>query len=219
MVSFSFDDAPLSATLTGAALLEARGVRGTYYFSGGLVDNDGIMGRYAGVEDARRLAGAGHEIGCHTFSHINFARATGAQAADEIARNSEAFAEWGLPEAVSFAYPFGEVSASAKRILHRRFRSARGVQYGLIERGCDLNQLPAVGIEGPGGEGTARRWLEKARTANAWLILYSHDVVDDHSAFGCKPDVLERIIDQALLDGFDIVTVAEGARRIGAVAG
>jgi hypothetical protein len=74
--------------------------------------------------------------------------------------------------------------------------------------------MPAVGIEGPGGEGTALRWLERAKAAKAWLILYSHDVVDDHSAFGCTPAALERLAAQAVLDGFDVVTVAEGVRRM-----
>ena len=37
MVSFTFDDLPKSAVTTGAGLLEARGARGTFYVSGGLV--------------------------------------------------------------------------------------------------------------------------------------------------------------------------------------
>lgn len=216
MVSFAFDDAPLTATLTGAAVLEARGLHGTYYFSAGLADTDGPMGRFAGAADARRLAKAGHEIGCHTHSHLDCGQATGAQVTDEIARNAAALADWGLPDAVSFAYPYGDVSAPAKRALAGRYRSLRALHHGLVEQGGDLNQMPAVGIEGPQGEATARRWMEKAKAQNAWLILYTHDVVDDASAFGCTPAALERLTAQAVLDGFDVVTVAEGARRLGA---
>jgi hypothetical protein len=90
------------------------------------------------------------------------------------------------------------------------------VERALIEKGADLNQLPAVGIEGPDGEETARHWLRKAKAANAWLILFTHDVVDTPSEFGCTPATLERIAAQVVLDGFDVVTVAEGARRMGA---
>jgi peptidoglycan/xylan/chitin deacetylase (PgdA/CDA1 family) len=35
-VSFTFDDAPDSALTTGAQILEAHGVRGTFYIAGGL---------------------------------------------------------------------------------------------------------------------------------------------------------------------------------------
>ena len=59
MVSFSFDDAPASAALTGAALLEARGLRGTYYIAAGLAGTDGPMGRFADSGQIVRLALAG----------------------------------------------------------------------------------------------------------------------------------------------------------------
>lgn len=216
MVSFSFDDVPLSATLTGAAVLESRGLRGTYYFMAGLADTDEVLWRTAGAADAQRLSKAGHEIGCHTYSHLDCGRANGAQVADDIARNASALADWGLPPAVSFAYPFGDVGAPAKRVLAGRYRSLRTVQSGMIEKGADLNQLPAVGIEGSNGEEAARHWLDKARAANAWLILYTHDVTETPSQFGCRPEALERLTAKAVLDGFDVVTVAEGARRMGA---
>ncbi len=216
MVSFSFDDVPLSATVAGAAVLESHGLRGTYYFTAGLADQVGSMWRNAGPADARRLHDAGHEIGCHTYSHLDCGRAKGAEVADDIDRNATALAEWGLPPAVSFAYPYGDVGASAKRVLAGRYRSLRTVQGGLIEKGGDLNQMTAVGIEGPDGEETALRWLGRAKAANAWLILYTHDVVDSPSEFGCTPAVLERLAAQAVRDGFDVVTVAEGARRMGA---
>ena len=61
-------------------------------------------------------------------------------------------------------------------------------------------QLPAVGIEGADGEETARQWLDKARAANAWLILYTHDVSDTPSQFGCTPGALERLTAKAVLD-------------------
>lgn len=216
MVSFTFDDVPLSATVTGAAVLEARGLRGTYYLTAGLADTDGAMWRFAGFADARRLLEAGHEVGCHTYSHLDCGRAKGAQVVGDIALNAKAMAEGGLPPAVSFAYPYGDVGAPAKRVLAGRYSSLRTVQSGLIEKGADLNQLPAVGMEGPDGEDTALRWLGRAKAANAWLILYTHDVVENPSPFGCTPATLERLAAQAVLDGFDVVTVAEGARRMGA---
>ena len=78
MLSFSFDDAPLTAATTGARLLEARGLRGTYYVSAGLSGQDAPMGVCAGADDYRRLAEAGHEIACHTFSHLDCGRASAA---------------------------------------------------------------------------------------------------------------------------------------------
>jgi peptidoglycan/xylan/chitin deacetylase (PgdA/CDA1 family) len=39
MVSFTFDDAPVSAATRGAGMLEEYDARGTFYISGGLVDS------------------------------------------------------------------------------------------------------------------------------------------------------------------------------------
>jgi peptidoglycan/xylan/chitin deacetylase (PgdA/CDA1 family) len=216
MVSFSFDDAPSSAAGLGAALLEARGLRGTYYISAGLADSESPMGRMAGHAEIERLALAGHEIGCHTYSHLDLGQADSAATAADVGRNQAALEAWRLPRAKSFAYPYGDVSAPAKRALSGRFTTLRALHHGVIGKGADLNQTPAVGIEGPDGEATARRWLATAKAQKAWLILYTHDVAQTPSPWGCTPAALERLIDQALADGFEVVTVAEGARKIAA---
>ncbi len=85
----------------------------------------------------------------------------------------------------------------------------------MIRKGSDLNQAPAVGIEGEAGEAAARGWLQRAIQQRSWLILYTHDVRPAPSPYGCTPDALERLVDEALEAGAEVVTVAEGCRRIG----
>lgn len=216
MVTFSFDDAPVSAAQAGAAILEQRGLTGTFFFAAELADRDGPMGLFAGEAEVRRLAGAGHEIACHTYSHLDCGQAGGDEALADVARNAEALARWSAPKAQTFAYPYGDVSGPAKAALAPRYSLLRALHHGLVETGADLNQAPAVGIEGDHGEAVARRWLARAARRKAWLILYTHDVAPAPSAWGCTPDALARLIDEAVALGFDVVTAAEGARRIGA---
>jgi peptidoglycan/xylan/chitin deacetylase (PgdA/CDA1 family) len=215
MVSFSFDDAPATACEAGARALEARGLRGTYYFAAGLAGRDGPMGRFATGEDARRLYLAGHEIACHTYSHLDCGQSSRATTLQDVDRNAESLAAWGAGEPVSFAYPYGDVASPAKTALSGRFKTLRALHHGLITDGADLNQAPAVGVEGEAGEAVASEWLDKAKARKAWLILYTHDVAEQPSQWGCTTAALERLIDRAVADGFDVVTVAEGARRIG----
>jgi peptidoglycan/xylan/chitin deacetylase (PgdA/CDA1 family) len=216
MISFSFDDAPASATDAGAKILEARGHRGTYYISAALAGHDGPMGRYANAEEIARLAAAGHEIACHTYSHLDCGQAGAAEADDDAALNAEVLAAWGAGSLTSFAYPYGDVCADAKQALAGHFSTLRALHHGLIETGSDLNQTPAVGIEGPDGEGVALRWMMRAAARKAWLILYTHDVAENPSEWGCTPAALERLVEAAERLGFEVVTVAEGAARIGA---
>ena len=216
MISFTFDDAPVSATRAGAEILEARGLRGSYYVSAGLSGTEVPMGVCAVADDYRRVAAAGHEIACHTYSHLDCGRASAAGAEADVARNLEALASWGFGEIESFAYPYGDVSAGPKSALKTRFSTLRGLHHGVIERGVDLNQLPSVGIEGPPGPALARRWMAEALRRKAWLVLYTHDVGPAPSFWGCTPQVLADLVDEALAGGFEVLTVRDAARRLGA---
>jgi peptidoglycan/xylan/chitin deacetylase (PgdA/CDA1 family) len=214
MVSFTFDDIPASAALAGAPVLEAQGARGTFFIATGLAGRDGPMGRYATEAEVRALAQSGHEIACHSFSHLDCGAAGETAIARDAELNRAALAAWGAPQPVSFAYPYGDVSGAAKRALAGRYALLRALHHGLIEEGSDLNQAPAVGIEGPDGEALALKWLQRAARRTAWLILYTHDVACQPSPWGCTPATLGRLVDEASTAGFDIVTVAEGLTRL-----
>lgn len=207
-LSISFDDAPVSAVETGAGILEAQGVRGTFYISAGLSGRDSPMGRYAEVADAVRLAQAGHEIGCHTFSHLDCGRSEAEVITCDVNLNGATLAEHGLA-AETFAYPYGEISPLAKRVLGPRFRALRTVKPGMVAGSADLAGLPGIGIEGPGGEARARQWLTRARPRNAWVILFTHDVRTAPSEWGCTPEGLERLVSGAIADGFQVLPVKE----------
>lgn len=215
MVSFTFDDAPLTAVETGARLLEVHGARGVFYVSAGLAGAEGPMGRFATAGDYARLAEAGHEIACHTYSHLDCGQATGQDADLDAARNRVALMDWGAGPVSNFAYPYGDVAAGPKAALAPRYDVLRALHHGVIEAGTDLNQAPAVGIEGPDGEAIAEHWMARAGARSAWLILYTHDVRPDPSPWGCTPRALTRLIASAQARGLDVVTVAEAAQRLG----
>jgi peptidoglycan/xylan/chitin deacetylase (PgdA/CDA1 family) len=101
-------------------------------------------------------------------------------------------------------------------VLAPRFVLSRALHHGVVGQGGDLNQAPAVGIEGADGEAVAEHWLDVAKRRTAWLILYTHDVADRPSEWGCTPAVLERLIDKSIAAGFEVVTVAQGAARLAA---
>jgi len=219
MVSFCFDQAPASAADVGAALLDARDVKGTYFVCGGMVGKPSLTGCNATPEQLGRLLASGHEIACHTLSHLDCGEASVEWIDEEVTKNRWAFAELGAPNPSCFAYPSGQVSARAKGVLSGRFALLRGQRRGLVVNGCDLNQAPAVAVEGPNGEAIARRWIQRAIRERAWLILYTHDVAEAPSPKGCTPAALGRLLDQALEGGARIVSVSDGCRRIGALGG
>jgi peptidoglycan/xylan/chitin deacetylase (PgdA/CDA1 family) len=199
----------------GAKLLEARGVRGSFFVCAGLLGETGHMGPYAAGDQVMQAAAAGHEIGCHTYSHLDCGQAKADDIARDLDRNRHALAGLGVAEPTTFAFPFGDVSAQAKRVAGARFRLCRALHHGVIGPGADLNQAPAVGIEGDDGEAVARRWMQAAARQAGWLILYTHILGPAASEFGCSVDGFTRLVDEAIAGGFDIVTVERGAAILG----
>lgn len=215
MVSITFDDVPVSAAQLGTDILEANGVKGTYFVSGELMGKpSNHLGPYACPDVLKALKNKGHELACHTYSHLDCGRADKANITANIELNAKIFTEFGFGAPETFAYPYGDVSPQAKIVARERFLAARALHKGIVTEGCDLYQAPAVGIEGIEGEATALHWIAKAAALKkAWLILYSHDIREDASSWGASPASLDRIIKTAKSQGLEFVTFSEGAKR------
>ena len=122
LVTFTFDDAPASACTAGAALLEQYQARGTFYISGGGCGLVSPGGRLATAEQLKTLCAAGHEIGCHTFSHSAVA-AVGSDTLAADLKHNQKFLQ-GIDSDIvirNFAYPYGDLSFSAKRFVETHF--------------------------------------------------------------------------------------------------
>ncbi|WP_174300918.1 polysaccharide deacetylase family protein [Caulobacter sp. S45] len=214
LISFSFDDAPVSAFTTGARVLERYGARGTYFVCAGTAGQTGYIGQMGDRADMLHAQAAGHEVACHTYSHLDCGLADAATTAGDVDRNTRTLENWGLMRPETFAYPYGDVGPRAKRVLAERFSLARAIHHGVIEAGADLAQAPSIGVEGEDGEATALHWMDQAVRRKAWLILYTHGVADGFTPYGCTTAVFERLVGAAVARDFEIVTVAEGARRM-----
>ena len=218
-VSFSFDDFPKSALATGGAILEKYGLRGTYYAALGLAGSDGNVGPIAELAEMREAHQRGHELACHTYSHLDCSRASAPDILAEIRRNADAMAALldGF-EANNFAYPFGRYLTPAKRLVGPRFDSCRGTSDGINHRNADLADLRAVRVYAPlFSEPEMRRWIDRACELDGWLIFYTHDVIETPSRFGCTPRQWESIVAYAA-ERTAVLPVCEVLARIPSAA-
>tara|TARA_R110000868_G_scaffold50376_3_gene160975 strand:- start:4972 stop:5739 length:768 start_codon:yes stop_codon:yes gene_type:complete len=217
IVSFSFDDFPKSAALSGAAILENHGWRGTYYASAGYAGTCTHHGAMFDAGDLQRLVAAGHEIGCHTHTHIDGSRVGADALLADIERNHQALRALGYDGKLdSFAYPYGETTPAAKRLLAKRFTSLRGV-HAAINRGMsDRSLLKSVPVDG--GEAGIARAVDAAEGLvehPGWLIFYLHDVQDEPTQWGCTPAQLEWVCGAVERSGARVLTVAAAMAEIG----
>jgi len=196
VVSFTFDDFPKSALSTGGSILERYGGRGTYYASMNLARTHRVVGPMFDDEDIRSAHHAGHEIACHTYTHLDCGSAARSLIQAEICHNAAALSSVieGFA-ATNFAYPHGRVSPTAKRVLGPRFSSCRGVREGINHGIIDLADLRAMPVYASDfDELEIRRLIDRNRAVGGWSIFYTHDVVDAPSPYGCRPEQLEAIV-------------------------
>lgn len=218
-LSVTFDDIPQSAAEAGADVLEALGHLGTFYVSAGLMGADSPHGPMAGPEALARLASSGHEIGCHTNSHLN-ARQTDAEGfARDLDQNRQTVLERFGVVMTSFAFPFGGVTAGAKRAAAARYTTCRTTMPRLNRGRTDLHLLSAAPLyHRPGVPEQAAALLEDCARNGGWLIVYTHDIRPCPSASGCTPGQLEDLLRLAGRLGVSVApvgVVAQTAARSG----
>lgn len=214
--SLSFDDIPETAWTEAGPILAEHGVKATYYVCGGLEGGENLGLPQFTTAHLQALFEAGHEVGCHTFSHLSALRATpGAYAAD-LDRNAYWVAERLDGHVMTtFAWPYGDVSLTAKAVAAERFKLARGVRDGVIAGRADRAAAQAIGLESrrlPGYDLEAL--MAKAANERGWLIAYGHDVMDGPTPYGCTPDDLDRVIRLAKAAGLDILPVGQALARM-----
>ena len=211
LISFTFDDFPRSALLTGGAILNRYGLRGTYYASFGLMGKQAPTGTMFLPEDLKMLFEQGHELGCHTFGHHDSWKTETRVFEDSVTENRRALNKF-YPEASfrTFSYPISPPRARTKRRVARHFVCCRGGGQTFNSGTTDLNYLSAYFLEQSGGNSEAvKSLIDQNRRAQGWLILATHDVSESPTPWGCTPDFFNDIVKTAVNSGARILPVVE----------
>lgn len=211
IVTFTFDDFPKSAATTGAQILEGHDWRGTFYASAAYAGGTTHHGQMFDMGDLQRLTSARHEIGCHTYEHLDCSVSSLAAVEESVSRNARALKAMGLEtELTSFAFPYGEATAASKQALGPRFGSLRGIRADVNRGVCDRHLLASVPLDG--GEAGIQRAVEAASSVTyhpGWLIFYAHDIQDTPTQWGCTPDQFNAVCNAVERSGARVLTMAE----------
>ncbi len=213
VVSFTFDDFP-KAALNGADIVERHGGRAGFYACTSLMDlRSPVMGEMFDSATLAELSQRGHEIGAHTHTHLDCARAPLSQVERDIGENLVALSEAGVGDNVtSFAFPYGETTYAAKRWVSDVFVTGRGILPGVNIGDTDRSQMRAVEL----GSSVMhrRRALAALKTcidAKGWLFFFTHDVGSSPSVYGTPSDVIGELAQRAVEAGAVLATPSLGA--------
>lgn len=217
VISFTFDDFPRSSFILGGKILGAHHCLGTYFASLGLAGASSPSGELFSWEDLKELLSKGHEVGCHTYNHLDAWKTTPRLFRESIIKNREAMRSVFPGHAFrSFAYPLTEPQPRIKRIAQEYFTCCRGGGRALNSGWIDLNLLKSffIDIKSRNNLDYFRGIIEKNRVDKSWLILSTHDISENPSDYGCSPELFEEIVRYAVDSSADILPLAQVISRL-----
>lgn len=215
LISFTFDDAPISAFVNGGGILAKFGFGGTFYISLSLMNGPDPETRFTTAH--LKQAVAQHcELACHTYGHIDLSKMTAQKGIADIEYNGKALNDL-LPgmEFKNFSYPFGSETRLVKKFTSEHFRSARGIQEGINLKNTDLCNLKTIKLyEGKHSLQHIFEKISEVEQNNGWLIFYTHDVQDNYTEWGCSPAYFEAVVRECSKRGITVATINEALNLI-----
>lgn len=216
LVSFTFDDFPQSAKTNGSLILNKNRIKGTYYASLSFLNKSSDDEPYFTLQNLSELIQEGHEIGCHTYDHLNAEKSSSKDYLISIKKNLEQFITHFPGENLrSFCYPFGGMNINAKKIASKHFVTARTNRPGINFSITDFSLLKANRIySSEGSLEIMKKLIDKNIQMKGWLIFYTHDVRPNPSEFGCTPEYFEEVVKYTVNSGSVVKTIKDAASTI-----
>ncbi len=202
VISLTFDDGNANQQ-AAADLMNAKGMKGTFYIVSGFVGANGYFTR-AGLD---ALKASGHEIGGHTVNHPDLATLPATEVSRQICNDRSTLMSWGYT-VTSFAYPFASsVPANETAAKNCGYNSARMLGDLRSRFGCtDCSYTESIPPSKPfylkALDQVDNTWTLadlKASVTNAektggWVPLTFHNVC----ASGCDLNVTPTVFSQFL---------------------
>ena len=204
VLSLTFDDARPSQLDHGLPVLDAHGIKATFYVSPGPLK--------ARLEDWRAALAGGHEIGNHTLTHpcsgnFAFSRHNALEdytldrmEAEITGANGEIEGLLGVKPS-TFAYPCGQTYVgrgeglqSYVPLVARHFLAGRGFNGESANHPavCDPAHLLSTSADGLSWD-QLRSWLDSTVGQGDWLILTAHEVGPEPQYQTMRLDALEAV--------------------------
>ncbi len=206
VVSITFDDGLSSTYANGMSILDKNGYKATWYLNASTIGTASYMNK----AQAKRLITAGHEVGSHSYNHVDLATLTSAQQQYQVATNKTSLeAILGVP-VVHFATPFGSYNSSALTTImqynqtHRDTSGKINYPYAfdaslvhgkVITKSLTLADIDAL--------------ITTAEQQKAWLVLVYHGIANGGDEYTISKTKYEQQI--SLIKKHDVVVQTIGA--------
>jgi peptidoglycan/xylan/chitin deacetylase (PgdA/CDA1 family) len=210
MVSVTFDDSWLSQYTNAVPILNAAGLKGTFYLT-----TEPVQGGWSGFmtpAQVQTIAQQGHEIAGHTVTHPSLITLSSLQIMSEVGNSKTYLQNLTGKTVTSFAYPYGEFNSTAKSLVQQAsYTSARGVdEEALNVATSDKYNLYSSCIESNATFAQVKAQIDKAKAQKQWYILCIHEVKASPGQYDTSTALFQQIVSYIKTSGIKVVTVAQG---------
>lgn len=212
IVSFSFDDCPKSVVENALPAFEKEQWLVTLYMSMGLCGTTNHLGLHMSEDDVLAAYKSGHEIADHTHDHIDATTVSVQNFENNINKNQARLNALGIPPSETFAYPYGQLNIASKKVIDRKFKGGRGITSHGNAKNIDLNQINSNRLYNDQSYHDLMANISNLKKTPKWLTIFTHDVRDTPSDFGCRPEQLNAVIAAVKNSGAQVMTVANAIK-------
>jgi peptidoglycan/xylan/chitin deacetylase (PgdA/CDA1 family) len=221
-VSLTFDDGYYSAYSKGVPILDAAGLKCTFYTITSLV-GDTVDG-YVTQSQLQMLYKNGHEIGNHTRTHPALSTVSSTQLTSETGGAQQDLIGWGY-NPTTFAYPYDDyggssTSAVVAAVKATGVRGARDSDYGGYNNATSfpllLDSMPSEYDLGTDNVATVTGWIQQAVANKMWVIILWHRVDETDPNTGAPnpisvpSTVIQGVVNYIGANGIHVATDSEG---------
>jgi peptidoglycan/xylan/chitin deacetylase (PgdA/CDA1 family) len=213
-VSLTFDDGYVSAYNNGIPILDAAGIKCTFYTITTLV-NDTYDG-YVTQAQLKTLYTNGHEIGNHTRTHPDLTLVTPTQLTSETSGAESDFSTlFNLPAPQTFAYPYDQYNDTVVAAVQASgVRGARDSDYGGANNATSnpflLDSQPSEYDLSTDNVTTVTGWIQQAVANKMWVIILWHRVDETGNPISVPSTVIQGVVDYIKANGVSVATDSEG---------
>ena len=183
-ISYTFDDGLRDQYTLAVPMLNEVGFKGTFFIIPGRVSetiedaerrkNDKRAWGTITWEELRQMAGQGHEIGSHTWTHPNLTKLLPEEVDAQFTQANAAIEKEVGQSPLTLAYPFNARSVEIETLAEKYYAVCRTFQKGVGGDRSTVENLNA--------------WADEQVKNGAWGVVMVHAIANGYAAF-TDPDI------------------------------
>jgi peptidoglycan/xylan/chitin deacetylase (PgdA/CDA1 family) len=214
-ISVAFDDGIQSQYDYAFPLMQARGIKATFYVVTDHISDFSNSSAYLSIAELQTLQDYGCEIASHSKTHPPFTQISGSQIREECNVSKQVLQSYGFA-ADNFAYPYGDRNNHTDSIVSQYYRSARSAYAPPYIMQPPISQFVLPGFAGETGDSSAlprlKSMIDEVYSTNGWAIIFFHNIIPyaNNSPYTISSQDFESFLDYIVHRGMATITVDQG---------